>query len=189
MATGKRVGYVRVSTADQNLARQLDGIHVDKLFEEKASAKDAQRPRLQECLRYLREGDTLIAHSMDRLARNLMDLRQIVDDLTGRGVTVQFIKESLTFTADANPMAKLLLNMMGAFAEFEREIIRERQREGIAIARAAGKFSKERQKKLTPADVVAVRSQVSSGVPKAEIARTYGISRETLYVYLRGDGR
>jgi DNA invertase Pin-like site-specific DNA recombinase len=185
---GQRIGYVRVSSVDQNTARQLEGIGLDRVFEEKASAKDAKRPVLQEALRFLREGDTLYVHSMDRLARNLLDLRSIVDDLTGRGVTVHFVKESLTFNVErTSPMAKLLLNMMGAFAEFEREIIRERQREGIAVARAAGKFSKERAKKLAPADVVAVREQVASGIPKAEIARTYGISRETLYTYLRGD--
>src|SRR5450631_1058602 len=185
MGTGQRIGYIRVSSADQNLARQLEGMDLDRTFEEKASAKDAKRPKLQECLRFLRDKDALYVHSMDRLARNLIDLRQIVEDLTARGVTVHFVKEAMTFTAAATPMAKLLLNMMGAFAEFEREIIRERQREGIAIARKAGKFSKERAKKLTPVDQKAVREQVEAGVPKAEIARTYGISRETLYTYLR----
>lgn len=184
---GQRIGYVRVSSVDQNLARQLDGIDLDRVFEEKASAKDANRPKLQECLRFVRDGDTLVVHSMDRLARNLIDLRQIVDDLTGRGVTLQFVKESLSFTGSANPMAKLLLNMMGAFAEFERELIRERQREGIAIARAAGRFAKARAKKLGPQDVSAIREQADRGIPKAHIARAYGISRETLYQYLRGN--
>src|SRR5690242_8114080 len=125
MAKGQRIGYVRVSTVDQNTARQLDGVELDRVFEEKASAKNAERPVLQDALRYLRDGDTLVVHSMDRLARNLLDLRQIVEGLTARGVTVAFTKENLVFTADATPMAKLLLNMMGAFAEFEREIILE----------------------------------------------------------------
>jgi DNA invertase Pin-like site-specific DNA recombinase len=187
MAKGQRVGYIRVSSVDQNLARQLDGVALDKVFEEKASAKDANRPKLQQCLQFLREGDSLHVHSMDRLARNLINLRTIVEDLTARGVAVHFVKESMTFTADASPMAKLLLNMMGAFAEFEREIIRERQREGIAIARAAGKFSKERAKKLTPTDVAAIREQIAAKVPRAEIARAYGISRETLYVHVPVD--
>jgi DNA invertase Pin-like site-specific DNA recombinase len=185
MSKGQRVGYIRVSSADQNTARQLDGVELDKTFEEKASAKDASRPKLQQCLQFVREGDTLFVHSMDRLARNLMDLRTIVDDLTARGVAVQFVKENLTFTAGASAMSKLLLNMMGAFAEFERELIRERQREGIAIARAAGKFSKTRSKKLSADDVRAVLEQAAGGIPKAEIARAYGISRETLYQYLR----
>lgn len=186
MAKGKRVGYVRVSTIDQNTARQLDGIELDRVFEEKASGKDTKRPQLEACLAFLREDDTLVVHSMDRLARNLMDLRTIVDALIAKGVSVQFVKEGQTFTsAKSDPMARLMLHLMGAFAEFEREIIRERQREGIAIARAAGKFSKERAKKLTPKDVAAIREQASAGVPKAEIARAYGVSRETLYQYLR----
>jgi DNA invertase Pin-like site-specific DNA recombinase len=188
MAKGQRIGYVRVSTVDQNTARQLAGVELDRVFEDKASGKDTKRPKLQECLRFVREGDTLYVHSMDRLARSLLDLWAIVEELTGRGVTIQFAKEGLTFTAGASPMAKLQLSIMGAVAQFEREIIRERQREGIAIARAAGKYSKERAKKLTPQDVTAIREQAATGVPKAEIARAYGVSRETLYVYLRGRG-
>jgi DNA invertase Pin-like site-specific DNA recombinase len=185
MAKGQRVGYVRVSSVDQNTARQLDGFDLDKVFEDKASAKDANRPKLKACLAHLREGDTLIVHSMDRLARNLMDLRTIVDDLTTRGVAVQFVKESLTFTRDASSMSKLLLNVMGAFAEFERELIRERQREGIAVARKAGKFAKDRAKKLTSEQVQEIQAMVAAGTKKARIADAYGISRETLYVYLR----
>lgn len=186
MSKGQRVGYVRVSSTDQNLARQLEGIEVDRTFEEKASAKDAQRPVLKQALAYVREGDTLVVHSMDRLARNLMDLRKIVEDLTARGVVVQFVKESLTFTGENNAMATLMLNIMGAVAEFERSIIRERQREGIALARAKGTYSKERSKKLRPEEVAEVREQAASGVPKADIARAYGISRQTLYTYLGG---
>jgi DNA invertase Pin-like site-specific DNA recombinase len=185
MANGQRIGYIRVSTIEQNTARQLEGLTLDRLYEEKASAKDAKRPVLQDALRFLREGDTLVVHSMDRLARNLLDLRQIVEGLTGRGVTVQFVKENLTFNQNAGAMAKLLLNVMGAFAEFERAIILERQREGIAVARAAGKYSKERQKKLSPLDVSELREQAAAGIPKADLARAYGISRETLYTYLR----
>jgi DNA invertase Pin-like site-specific DNA recombinase len=184
MAKGQRVGYIRVSSVDQNTARQLEGLDLDKSFEDKASAKDTNRPKLKACLAHLREGDTLIVHSMDRLARNLMDLRTIVDDLTARGVAVQFVKESLTFTRDASSMSKLLLNVMGAFAEFERELIRERQREGIAIARKAGKFAKDRAKKLTPEQVEEIRALVAAGTKKARIAEAYGISRETLYQYL-----
>src|SRR5689334_15803045 len=134
MAKGQRVGYIRVSTLDQSTARQLDGVDLDKVFEDKASGKDTHRPQLKACLAHLREGDTLIVHSMDRLARNLTDLRALVDDLVARGVAVQFVKEGQTFTGKADHMARLMLNLMGSFAEFEREIIRERQREGIAIA-------------------------------------------------------
>lgn len=185
MAKGQRVGYIRVSSVDQNTARQLDGLDLDKVFEDKVSAKDTNRPKLKACLAHLRDGDTLIVHSMDRLARNLMDLRAIVDDLTARGVAVQFVKESLTFTRDASSMSKLLLNVMGAFAEFERELIRERQRDGIAVARKAGKFAKDRAKKLTPGQVQEIQAMVAAGTKKARIADAYGISRETLYVYLR----
>ena len=182
---GQRVGYIRVSTVDQNTARQLDGVELDKVFEDRASGKDTKRPQLEACLAFLREGDTLVVHSMDRLARNLMDLRGIVERLVEKGVAVQFVKEGQTFTGKRDPMATLMLSLMGAFAEFEREMIRERQREGIAIARAAGKFSKQRAKKLTESDVAAIKQQARDGIPKAHIAKAYGISRETLYVYLR----
>jgi predicted site-specific integrase-resolvase len=117
---GKRVGYVRVSSIDQNAERQLDGAELDRRFTDKASGKDTKRTQLQAALDYLRDGDVLVIHSMDRLARNLDDLRKIVTDFTGRGVTVEFEKERLTFTGDDNAMSKLLLSVMGAFAEFER---------------------------------------------------------------------
>ncbi len=127
----KRIGYVRVSSLDQNEQRQLEGIDVDKKFTDKASGKDMNRPQLKAALDYLRDGDVLVVHSMDRLARNLDDLRKIVTDLTGRGVVVEFVKEHLTFTSENNAMSKLLLSVMGAFAELERALIKDRQREGI----------------------------------------------------------
>ena len=126
---GKRIGYVRVSSVDQNELRQLDGVQLDKKFTDKASGKDTKRPQLQAALEYLRDGDVLVVHSMDRLARNLDDLRRMVTELTGRGVVVEFVKENLTFTSEDNAMSKLLLSVMGAFAEFERALIKERQRE------------------------------------------------------------
>jgi DNA invertase Pin-like site-specific DNA recombinase len=137
---GQRVGYVRVSTADQNTQRQLDSHQLDRLYTDRLSGKDTARPQLEAMLRYLREGDTLLVHSMDRLARNLDDLRRLVRELTGRGVRVSFVKEGLTFTGEDSPMATLLLSVMGAFAEFERALIRERQREGIALAKAPGAY-------------------------------------------------
>src|ERR1039458_9145226 len=124
---GKRIGYVRVSSVDQNELRQLDGVELDKKFIDKASGKDTNRPHLQAALEYLRDGDVLVIHSMDRLARNLDDLRRIVTELTGRGVVVEFVKEQMTFTSEDNAMSKLLLSLMGAFAEFERALIKERQ--------------------------------------------------------------
>jgi DNA invertase Pin-like site-specific DNA recombinase len=130
---GQKIGYKRVSTIDQNTARQLDGVSLDKLFEDKASGKDTNRPELQAALSYCREGDTLVVHSMDRLARSLVDLRGMVTKLTGRGVAVEFVKENLRFNGDDSPMAILLLSLLGAVAEFERSLILERQREGIAL--------------------------------------------------------
>lgn len=182
---GQRVGYVRVSTLDQNTERQLEGEPLDKTFTDKASGKDTERPQLQAALDYLREGDTLVCHSMDRLGRNLDDLRRLVKDLTGKGVAVQFKKESLTFTGEDSPMATLMLSVMGAFAEFERSLIRERQREGIAIAKTKGAY-KGRKPALSPEKAAELRAadQERGGKNRAALAREYGISRETLYQYL-----
>lgn len=181
----QRVGYIRVSTVDQNTARQLDGIEVDKVFTDKASGKDTKRPQLQACLEYLREGDVLVVHSMDRLARSLGDLLGIVKGLTDRGVRVQFIKEGQEFTGEANRNANLMLALLGAVAEFERSLLRERQREGIELAKAAGVY-KGRKPSLTPEQIAEVKALVAAGKqPKASIARDFGISRETLYQYLK----
>lgn len=152
---GQRIGYVRVSSTDQNPDRQLEGIQTDKLFIDRASGKDTKRPQIEAMLDYIREGDTLIVHSMDRLARNLDDLRALVQKLTTQGTCVEFVKESLTFTGDASPMANLLLSVMGAVAEFERELIRERQREGIALARRSGKF--RGRKHALPSDRASIK--------------------------------
>jgi DNA invertase Pin-like site-specific DNA recombinase len=141
-----------VSSVDQNTDRQLEGLELDKVFTDKASGKDTKRPQLQAALDYIREGDVLIVHSMDRLARNLDDLRKMVLDLTKKGVHVQFIKENLTFTGEDSPMSNLLLSLLGAVAEFERSMIRERQREGIALAKKAGVY-KGRKPSLTASDM------------------------------------
>lgn len=181
---GQRIGYTRVSSADQSLDRQLDGLTLNRTFSDKASGKDTKRPQLEAALAFVREGDTLIVHSMDRLARNLDDLRRIVLGLTKRGVSVQFVKESLTFTGEDSPMANLLLSVMGAFAQFEREIIRERQREGIAIAKAKGNVYRGRVPSLTPEQASELRQRVAAGEQKTELARQFGISRASLYNYL-----
>jgi DNA invertase Pin-like site-specific DNA recombinase len=179
---GKRVGYLRVSSVDQNELRQLEGVELDKKFVDKASGRDVKRPHLQAALDYLREGDVLVIHSMDRLARNLDDLRKIVLGMTQRGVIVEFEKEHLTFTGDDSALSNLLLNVMGAFAEFERSLIRERQREGIAIAKKAGVY-KGRKPSLTPERARELRKRVAAGEKRAALAREFGISRETLYTY------
>ena len=181
---GQKIGYKRVSTIDQNTARQLDGVPLDKLFEDKASGKDTNRPELQSALNYCREGDTLVVHSMDRLARSLVDLRGMVTKLTGRGVAVEFMKENLRFNGDDSPMAILLLSLLGAVAEFERSLILERQREGIALAKVAGKY-KGRSRSLTAEKVAELLARAAAGERKTQIAKSFGISRETLYSYLR----
>jgi DNA invertase Pin-like site-specific DNA recombinase len=183
---GQRIGYKRVSTTDQNTARQLDGVALDKCFTDKASGKDTDRPQLQAALDYCREGDTLMVHSMDRLARSLVDLRRLVNDLTARSVAVEFVKENLRFVGEDAPMAVLLLSLLGAVAEFERALILERQREGIAIAKAAGRY-KGRRKLLNSDKVAEIRVRAEAGERKTEIARSLGISRETLYSYLRAN--
>ena len=180
---GQLVGYLRVSTLDQNEVRQLEGLDLDKTFTDKASGKDAKRPQLEHLLSFVREGDTVFCHSMDRLARNLDDLRRIVLGLTERGVHVVFVKENLTFTGEDSPMSNLLLSVMGAFAQFERELIRERQREGIAIARREGKYA-GRKPSLTAEGAAELRRRVTEGGSKAALAREFGISRDTLYRYV-----
>ena len=181
---GPRIGYVRVSTEEQNAERQLDGLSLDRVFTDRASGKDTGRPKLEEMLGYVRLGDTVVVHSMDRLARNLDDLRRIVQDLTGRGVRVEFVHEQLSFTGEDTPMATLLLSVMGAFAEFERALIRERQREGIEIAKRNGVY-RGRKRSLDPEQIVELRRRALSGAPRSQLARDFGVSRETVYQYLR----
>ena len=181
---GQRVGYIRVSSVDQNPDRQLDEVMVDRVFVDKASGKDVYRPQLDQLLAFVREGDTLVVHSMDRLARNLDDLRKLVQTLTRRGVRIEFVKVHLTFTGEDSPMAQLMLSVMGAFAEFERALIRERQREGIALAKQRGVY-RGRKKSLTADQVVELQRRAQAGEAKTRLAQAFGISRETVYQYLR----
>lgn len=142
------------------------------------------RPQLEALVSFVRDGDTVVVHSMDRLARNLDDLRGIVRQLNAKGVQVDFVKEQLSFTGEDNAMGTLLLSVMGAFAEFERSLIRERQREGIALAKARGAYP-GRRRSLSADQVVELRRRAAEGVPKATLARQLGVSRETIYQYLR----
>lgn len=184
---GQKIGYIRVSASDQNVERQLDGMELDRTFTDKVSGKSTDRPQLQEMLRFVREGDHLLVHSMDRLARNLIDLRQMVQELTKRGVRITFVKEGLTFNGEDAAMSVLLLSVMGAVAEFERAIIKERQAEGIRIARQKGVY-KGRKAALTDDQIGEVRRKVAEGIPKARIAREYKCSRETIYKYMQQRG-
>jgi DNA invertase Pin-like site-specific DNA recombinase len=181
--TGQRLGYVRVSSVDQNVERQLDGVELDQTFTDKCSGKDTVRPQLQALLRHARKGDHIIVHEMSRLARNLTDLLAMVKELTERGVVVEFVKENLKFTGKSDEMGLLMLSIMGAVAQFERAMILERQREGIRIAQAKGTY-RGRKAALSVARAEELRRRAAAGEVKAELAREFGITRQTLYAYL-----
>ena len=181
---GQTVGYARTSTLDQvagyeSQLRDLEGVGCSKLFKEQVSAVGS-RPALAACLDYLREGDTLVVTKLDRLARSVMHLGEIVAALTAKGAALRVLNIGLD---TSTPTGKLLLNMLGSVAEFERDMMLERQREGIALARKQGKY-RGRKKALNPEQVQQLRQRVQAGEPKATLARELGISRETLYQYL-----
>ncbi len=185
---GIRIGYVRVSSADQCTDRQLDGENLTVTFTDKASGKNTERPQLQAMLAgNWPEGSTVVVHSMDRLARSLSDLLRIVEQLTARGVAVHFVKEGKTFRGDStDAMDRLMLSMLGAFAEYERTLIRERQREGIAKAKERGVYKGRRHKLTDPAVIAKMVAEATAlGAIKKKVAANYGISRETLYKYLK----
>jgi DNA invertase Pin-like site-specific DNA recombinase len=182
-STRTKVGYIRVSTIDQRTDRQLDGIELDRVFEDRVSGKNMKdRPQLAELIKYVREGDEVFVHSMDRLARNLEDLLQIVRMLTDKGVKISFLKENLSFDPDqtAAPMSKLILSVMGAVAEFERSLILERQREGIALAKERGAY-KGRAKKVTPELLNRAKVLLASGCTVSATAKELEVSRASLY--------
>lgn len=165
---GQRVGCIRVSTVEQNNQRQKELLNasgrIDRFFEDKISGRTkTARPGLVECMAYVRDGDELVVSSIDRLARSLTDLRGIVDELTGKGVTVTFLHENLAFAKDtADPRADLMLGILGSFAEFEWAIIRERQAERIALAKKAGKY-KGRKPALNPQQVAEIKRRTLAG--------------------------
>ncbi|ASL16260.1 site-specific recombinase PinR [Mycobacterium intracellulare subsp. chimaera] len=180
MTKGKTIGYVRVSTADQNTDRQLDGIKLDKVFTDHASGKDTDRPALRACLDYVRDGDELVVHSMDRLSRSTLDMLKTVEDLTSRDVRIRFVKEGLTFGDTSNPCNDLMLTIMAAVAQFERALILERQREGIAIAKGKGVY-KGRVPSLSADQAQELDRRMADGESASAIAREYGVSRATVY--------
>ena len=155
-----------------------------RIFEDTVSGSSTDRPGLDGALNYVRPGDQLVVTSMDRLARSLIDLHRLVDELTARDVSVKFLKEGQTYSLNSTPIAKLMLGLLGSVAEFERSIIRERQAEGIARAKARGVYQ-GRAKALTDERLAQAREWVDAGVPKAEVARRLGIGRTTLYNYLK----
>ena len=184
-----RIGYVRVSSLDQNPDRQIEDLkaqQVEKIFMDKISGKNTERPELQNMLSFIREGDVLLVHSLDRLARNLGGLLTMVEELTNRGISIHFISEKLDFEAgkDASPMSKLLLSMVGAFAEFERSMIKRRQMEGIALAKERGAYT-GRQRTVSDETLQKVKEMVEQGIPLAKAAEKNHISRSTVYRYLK----
>ena len=185
--SGKQIGYVRVSTVIQNTERQLHGIELDKVFEDRCSGKDADRPQLKACLEYLRDGDTLHCHSTDRLARNLQDLLHIVQTLLSRGVSIVFHKENMNFIAGKkDPFQELQLSILGAVASFEREMILERQKEGIALARKRNAYAKcGRKKALSNEQIKEICQRIQEGEKVTALAKEFGISRQTIYAYCR----
>lgn len=174
------IGYVRVSSQGQNTARQLQGIELDMEFIDKVTGSNLDREKLQECIAYARLGDTVVVDSIDRLARNLRDLQEILETLTKKGVIVKFLKENLTFTGNDDAMSTLMLQMMGAFAEFERTMIRSRQKEGIAQAKIAGKHL-GRPHKVDNKFRKVVKEKLESCQSIRSIAKDMNVSRGTIY--------
>lgn len=180
----QKIGYKRVSTEEQNTDRQLEGLEFDHVFIDKFTGKILERPKFQEMMQYLRKGDNLYVHSLDRLARNLIDLRKTIQTLTEREVVVHSLKENLIFNGDDSPMSMLLLSMMGAFAEFELSLNRERQKEGIRLAKQRGIYV-GRKKLLNDEQVLKLKEMASRGIKKTKIAEDFNMSREAVYKYLR----
>ena len=179
---GQVVGYARVSAADQNFDRQIAVLgDTDRLFTDTVSGGSTRRPGLEAML-YVRDGDTVVVSSMDRLARSLRDLLDLVDELTSIGVAVLFQREAQTYRpdADADPTGRLLLSMLGVVSEFERSLVRERQADGIAAAKARGAYKGGRPA-LTATQLDGACARVAAGVPKAVVARDLGVHRSTLY--------
>jgi DNA invertase Pin-like site-specific DNA recombinase len=176
---GKQIGYIRVSTVDQNTERQLINVKLDESFTDKCSGKDTKRPELTKLLKFVRKGDVVHVHDISRMARNTEDLLNLVKELTGKGVKLEFHKESLTFTGDdTNPMQQLMLTMLGGIYQFERSMMLERQREGIAIAKKNGKYSgKPVNEELRDK----IKDLSSQGINKMQIAKTLRCSRTTVY--------
>ena len=188
MIKGQTVGYVRVSTADQNTERQLDGLQLDKVFTDHASGKDTNRPQFQAMRAHVREGDELVVHWMDRLARSTVDMLNTVEELTSKGVRVRFLKEGLTFGDTNNPCNELMLTIMAAVAQFERALLLERQREGIAVAKTKGVY-KGRVPSLTEDQAADVDFRMADGGSASELAREFRVSRATVYNTRLDQGR
>lgn len=192
MSTAPKVGYARVSTEDQNLERQLEalkaaGVPSNRIFTDKISGKNTQRPGFEEMMRYLRRGDELYVTSMDRLSRSLQDLLAVTTTLRDRGVVLHFLKERIDLSPDdaVSPVSTFMFSMLGAVAQFERELIRERQREGIAIAQAKGVY---KGRKPIPEETIAeAKRRIEQGIPLAKVARDLNVNRTTIYKRMKSE--
>lgn len=178
-----RVGYVRVSTTDQSVDVQKSLLVVDKFFEDTWSGKDTIRPGFKEMMEYVRDGDTLVVHRLDRLSRNLNDLLNTINELLEKGVQIEFMSERIFLSKNPTPMQTLQLAMLGAFAEFERNVIRERQRCAISLAKARGAF-KGRKPRFTEDLYKQIEKMNSEGCEKKLIAQYLGIGKSSVYNYL-----
>lgn len=178
------VGYIRVSSFDQNGARQLAKVKIDHIFKEKISGKNFKKPKLQECLKFCKAGDTLHVNSMDRLARNLRELQQIVSSTIKKEVKIQFHKENLIFTSENHPPSKLMLQIIGAVTEFERSILKERQKEGIEAAKKRG-VKLGRKPLMNAEKKEQIISLLNDKITKKEIALKLGVSYETIRLTLK----
>lgn len=188
MPASAKVGYARVSSEDQNLDRQKETFSkcgVERVFEDKASGKDTNRPGFHDMMKFVRDGDHLYVASMDRLARNLKDLLSVTETLQEKGVSVHFVKENISLypNGDQSPISKLLVAMMGAVAEFERSLIKERQAEGIALAKKRGVY--KGRMPISPAIIDKAKERIELGVPIARVAKDLKVGRTTLYKYLK----
>ncbi len=174
----KQLGYKRVSSVDQNEDRQLDGIVLDKVYIDKMTGSVRERPQLDALIEYARDGDIIHVHSIDRLARDLRHLQELVELFVRSGVSIKFHSESLTFNGEDNAMNTLLLHVMGAFAQFERSLIRTRQREGIEIAKQKGKHCG--RPKLDMSRRIEAIELCKKGMNISEISRAMKLSRGSI---------
>jgi len=173
--------YVRVSTASQNTARQLLNVECDRVFEDICSGKNTDRPELEKMMIAVRAGDLVNVHEMSRLARNTRDLLNLVDQILDTGASIRFHKENLFFSGEVDDaFQKLMLTMLGAISSFERDLLLERQKEGIAIAKQNGKY-KGRKSKFSNTQIKDIHQQFESSSNKKALAVELGISRSKLY--------
>lgn len=190
MSSSARIGYARVSSDDQNLSRQLEILkpyNLDRIFTDHISGKDLDRTGFRQMMDYVRDGDIIYVASMDRFARNLNDLLNVTQQLQDRGIAVHFLKENLSLNpeGETSSMSKLILSIMGAVAEFERSLIRERQKEGIRLAIKRGVY--KGRKPTDPQIIEQAKELIRQGLSKSKVCRKLNICRTTLYKYLDND--